>query len=207
VLRALGPCVDDGVAEAVAWATQPPPPQTSQPPPPITNTQQPSVIVNPPPPPPPEPQPTTVAIVPGTPSQTEYEEVSDSYNAGMFAAGAVVFGATYGASVIVAASSDRDNDRGNRRLFVPLVGPWLALSDRGDCDITQSRCDSETTAKVLLVADGIFQAAGVIGMIDGLLQPTSHRRVVTTTRTAKVDTKLHITPTVSNPGVVVFGHF
>jgi hypothetical protein len=57
---------------------------------------------------------------------------------------------------------------------------------------------------VLLIADGVFQAAGVIAMIDGVLQP-SHHRVYT--RTAKVDTKLHVTPTVSHPGMAVFGHF
>lgn len=187
-------------------APPPPPqdPQAPQPPAPITNTQSPSVIVNPPPPPPPAEPQQTVVLAPA--SEPQYEEVYDSYNAPIFTTGALVFGASYGTSVIVAASSDKDNDRGNRRLFVPVLGPWLALSDRGSCDITQSKCDGETTAKVLLVADGVFQAAGIIGMIDGLLQPSSHRRIVT--RTAKVDTRVHVTPTAANgPGVLVFGHF
>ena len=123
----------------------------------------------------------------------------------MFTTGAIVFGAAYGASVIAAASSDSNNDRGNRRLYVPVVGPWLALNDRGSCDITRSSCDHETTAKVLLIADGVFQAAGIIGMLDGVFQPSSHRVIA---RSAKLDTKVHVTPTVAQgPGVAVFGRF
>lgn len=81
-----------------------------------------------------------------------------------------------------------------------MVGPWLALNDRGDCDITRTSCANETTKKVLLVADGVFQAAGIIAMIDGVLQPSSHR--VYTTRSARLDTKVHV-----RPGVTVFGRF
>jgi len=155
------------------------------------------VVVNPQTPPPP-------SVVQTSP-EPQYEEVYDSYNAPVFTTGAVVFGAAYAASVIAAASSDENNDRGNRRLYVPVVGPWLALNDRGSCDISESRCDNETTAKVLLVADGVFQAAGIIGMLDGVLQPSSHRVIA---RSAKLDTKVHVTPTVAQgPGVSVFGRF
>lgn len=150
-----------------------------------------------------EPTPTVPAPTSYTP-ETQYEEVSDSYNAAMFTTGALVFAASYGASVIVAGSSE--DERGNRRLYVPVVGPWLALNDRGDCDITKSSCDHETTAKVLLIADGVFQAAGLIAMVDGLLQPSTHRVV---TRTARRDTKIHVTPTAQNgnPGLAVLGKF
>jgi hypothetical protein len=176
---------------------------------PTPPSPSPTVVVQPAPVPPPtptvvvEPAPAPAPITYATPSP-EYEEVTDSYNAPIFMTGALVFAASYGASVIVAASSD--NDRGNDRLYVPVVGPWLALNDRGSCDITNSKCDHETTAKVLLVADGIFQAAGLIGMIDGVLQPSSHRTV---TRSAKLDTKVHVQPTVTHgdPGVSVFGRF
>lgn len=176
----------------------------------VTNTQSPSVVVNPAPAPQPvapttvvEPAPATIAVAPAGP---DYEEVEDSYNAPIFMSGALVFAASYGASVITAASSDDNDNRGNHRLYVPVVGPWLALSDRGSCDISKSSCDHETTAKVLLVADGVFQAAGVIGMLDGLFQPSTHRVI---THTAKLDTKIHLQPTMvqGDPGVSVFGHF
>jgi hypothetical protein len=138
------------------------------------------------------------------PSETEDDEVYDAYNAPMFTTGALVFAASYGASVVVAASSD--NNRGNNRLYVPVAGPWLALNERGSCDTTRSSCDNETTAKVLLIADGVFQAAGIVGMLDGILQPTSHR---VSTRSAKLDTKLRVRPTLvsGGPGVGMFSHF
>lgn len=188
-------------AAAAAQPADEPPPPPSQPPPPVTN-QGATVVVAPPPPPAPV---VATAPIPPPVVTPEYEEVEDSYNAPIFASGALVFGATYGASVIVAASSD--DTRGNHRLYVPLVGPWLALSDRGSCDISLSRCDNETTAKVLLIADGVFQAAGVLAMLDGIFQPSTHR--VYTTRTAKIDTKVHVTPTTvhGDPGVAVFGRF
>jgi hypothetical protein len=185
----------------------PPPPDAAVPPAAPVTTQAPTVIVNPPanPPPPPADQPppppvTTTVVTP----EPEYEVIEDSYNAPIFASGALVFGAAYGASVITAASSD--DARGNHRLYVPLVGPWLALSDRGSCDISISRCDNETTAKVLLIADGVFQAAGVLGMLDGIFQPSTHRVI---TRRAKLDTKVRVVPSTvqGTPGAVMFGRF
>jgi hypothetical protein len=190
---------------ALAFA-QPPDPYAPPPPPPpeapqtttttTTTTQGPSVVVDPPP-------PVTVTPVPTT--EPEYYEVRESYNAPMFTTGALVFAASYGASVVVAATSD-DDSRGTHHLYVPVIGPWLALSDRGECDITDIRCDNETTKKVLLVADGVFQAAGVVGMIGGILAPTT-RRVYT--RSAKLDTKIRVRPTMiqGDPGVKVFGNF
>jgi len=195
-------------APAVALAQPVPDPDAPPPPPsaPVT-TQAPTVIVNlpanPPPAPveePPPPPVTTMVLAP----EPEYDIVEDSYNAPIFVTGALVFGAAYGASAITAASSD--DTRGNHRLYVPLAGPWLALSDRGSCDISRSRCDNETTAKVLLIADGVFQAAGVLGMLDGIFQPSSHRVI---TRRARLDTKVHVVPSTvhGDPGVTVLGRF
>ena len=180
---------------------QPAPTEVPAPPPAPVQNQQPTVIVNQPPA---EGHATVISTTPQT------EEVYDYWNAPVFATGAVVFAASYGASVIVAANSSQDElDRGNNRLYVPIVGPWLALNDRGDCPIERESCDNETTAKVLLIADGVFQAAGVIGMLDGLLRPSTHRVLVTN----KIDTKTRVRPTVigsvsgSAPGVSVRGYF
>jgi hypothetical protein len=164
---------------------------TPNPPPP------PVVLVNPPP-----QQPRSVVVGP------QYETVYDTYNAPVFTTGALVFLASYGASVIVAASADEeDRDRGLDRLYVPVVGPWLALNDYGTCPIERQECDEETTAKVLLVADGVFQAAGVITMISGILQPTAHRVPV---RTTQLDKKVRVTPTTyagTGAGLSMFGRF
>jgi hypothetical protein len=196
VAQPVDPAQPAPAAPAAPQAPQAP--QTPQTPQTPQATQAPAVVVNPP-----VAAPAPSVVETGEP---QYEEVYDSYNAPVFTTGALVFAASYGASVVVAASSDDNNDRGNHRLYVPVVGPWLALSDRGSCDVSLSRCDHETTAKVLLVADGVFQAAGLIGMLDGVFQPSSHRVLQ---RTAKVDTKIHVTPTVANgdPGLAVFGKF
>lgn len=121
----------------------------------------------------------------------------DSWNAPLVATGAVVFAATYGGSVIAAGSSDLSSAA---RLYVPVVGPWLALDGAGDCPMTSPMCGPNMRSDVLLVADGVFQAAGIATMIDGLLE-SSHRRA--SARTA--DRGVHVTP--SYNGVVVFGRF
>jgi len=131
------------------------------------------------------------------------DEVARPLNPSVFLTGAIVFAGTYGASVIVAGDSNEHG--GHHHLYVPLAGPWLDLADRPSCDPSLNRCDRETTTKVLLVADGIFQAAGVLAMLDGILDPGSNRN-----HRAYVDNKTHVVPTTfagTGGGVNVFGHF
>lgn len=98
-------------------------------------------------------------------------------NPAMFATGAITLAGFYGASVIVASQSDNGGDR---HLYVPLVGPWLDMADRQPCGgATNRSCDSETTNKVLLAGDGVFQAVGTLLLIGSFLSP--EKRVETTT--------------------------
>jgi hypothetical protein len=195
---------------ALAYAQQPDPDQTAQPPQPVqqpapapaptptvveTQTTQPAnpnpvVVVNPNTAPATVPAPTAY----DNPETDEY----DNWNAPVFATGALVFAGTYGASAIVAGSS---NHPGADRLYVPVVGPWLALNDWGHCPVDNPACDTNTTDKVLLVADGVFQAAGLITMLDGVLEPSSHH--VYAHRYA--DKGVHVAPT--GNGAMVFGRF
>ena len=168
------------MAQTQPYGSPPPPPPPPQNPAPV-------VVVNPD-----EPAPVEPTVVP---VQPEGREVADMWNAPVFATGALVFGASYGASLVEAGTSDHP---GADRLWVPVVGPWLALGDWGNCPIADSRCDNSTTDKVLLVADGVFQAAGVITMLDGILAPSHH---VVMVETAGV----HVRPT--GNGVLVFGRF
>jgi hypothetical protein len=123
--------------------------------------------------------------------------VYDDWNPPVFTSGAVLFLGTWAASAIVADTTDHP---GADRLYVPLVGPWLALSDWGNCPIANPQCDNNTTDKVLLIADGIFQAAGVLTMIDSLVYPASHHRTAVV-----ADKKVHIVPT--GTGFAALGHF
>ena len=125
----------------------------------------------------------------------EYETIYDAYNKPVFTAGALVFLASYGGSVIgAAAAGEEQRERGLDRLYIPVAGPWLALA----------KSDWDASRNLLFVVDGVFQAGGMIGMIHGVLQPSS-RRVVTQTSAVRV------TPTVvgqsAGAGLAVFGRF
>ena len=130
-------------------------------------------------------QATVVTSQPSSAVVVETDGDYDSMNYRMFSSGAVTFLAAYAASAIVAGNS---NTQGDNRLYVPVAGPWLDLSDRKDCGGVLAPCgNNETTYKVLLVADGIVQAAGVLGMIDGLFVPIHHHRETYALRPVAMD--------------------
>ena len=154
----------------------------------------------------------TTVVTPASMAQPE-PSVSGSYetnyiNTPVFSTGATVFAISYGAGVISAASTDT---KSNDRLYVPLVGPWLALHDRvhdNNCGaLSNSRCDTNTTAEVLLVVDGVFQAAGLLAMVDGVFDPGSHE----VSATVASNKKVHITPAPvganADPGIWAMGRF
>lgn len=129
------------------------------------------VIVSDEPPPatvytaPPPPAPVVVT----TPAYAHRDVALDtdySPNKGLLVTGAFIFGSTYTASVIAAARSDRE---ANKKLYVPLVGPWLDLNDRRD---GQPDSDTETTEKAFLVADGILQGIGTLQIVGSFVFPT-----------------------------------
>jgi hypothetical protein len=93
---------------------------------------------------------------------------SDGWGSSRVLTGAATFGLAYGAAVLVAATS---NHPGDNRLYVPLLGPWLDLSDRGRCAVTMPSCDHETTNKILIVSDGLIQAIGAATILSGFLAP------------------------------------
>ncbi|HEY4240101.1 MAG TPA: hypothetical protein VGM88_09810 [Kofleriaceae bacterium] len=138
-------------------------------------------------------------------AQPEVRDIREPVDMPVFTSGLATFGLSYGISTAVA--SDSGDGRHIHDLYVPVAGPWMALADRGGCPAIGS-CDNETTKKILLVADGVFQAAGVVTMIDAFVSPP-HRSVVV--QSAKIDTKLHFAPTLvgmnRDPGFAVSGHF
>jgi hypothetical protein len=75
---------------------------------------------------------------------------------------------SYGLSVTAAVF-------GTYELFVPLVGPWLALRrdsrSNSDCNRSSGACDSVFSRQELLVSDGVLQAAGAALIVAGLLVP------------------------------------
>ena len=142
-----------------------------------------------------------VVIVPAVPERTVVTDEETRMNTELIGSGLVIFGLSYGAAVVVAATSDNEADD---RLFIPVVGPWLDLSDRGSCPVDSTSCDSETRNKVLLVIDGVFQAGGITAAIVGVFTP--HRTRVTSTAQKGVKV-LPVSMGRGSPGIGVFGRF
>jgi hypothetical protein len=133
-----------------------------------------------------QPQATAPGAAAPAPRESVAEEESVP-NKGAIISGAVMFGLPYASSIIVAGESSHPGDA---HLYVPVVGPWLDLGDRGGCPATGS-CDTETTNKVLLVADGVLQGLGVLQILGGFVFP--EKRVVSRSSAATKPT-LRVAP-------------
>jgi hypothetical protein len=100
----------------------------------------------------------------------------ERFNSPVVATGAAVFATSYAAAVITAASTDAP---GNSHLYLPLVGPWIDLGARASCDSAHAHCGGDSAAsKTLLAVDGVFQAAGAVTMIEGMLHPIRSRKSI-----------------------------
>jgi hypothetical protein len=131
-------------------------------------------------------------------------------NRAMLSSGLVTFGISYGVGVVVASES---NHYGDTHLFVPIVGPWIDMADRGSCGpATSAACDNETANKVGLAVDGVFQAIGALSVIASCLYPEEDHRVagvVVGKAAPPPKPEIHVTPTGgrNGTGLAVFGTF
>lgn len=130
-------------------------------------------------------QPTQAVVVP--PARERVESHAYYPNVPLIVTGGVLFLGTYIPSLVVAGESSDDADR---RLAVPIVGPWLDIAERGGCPVASRNCDDETTNKVLLVGDGVLQAVGTIAFVTGFLTPGR----AATTETTATKAKIRFTP-------------
>jgi hypothetical protein len=83
----------------------------------------------------------------------------------MIETGLANFAFAYIPVVVVGATSGLAADR---NLLVPLAGPWIDLTQRPACS-PASTCSTESSAKALLVFDGVFQAIGAFTVVGGFL--------------------------------------
>jgi hypothetical protein len=122
-------------------------------------------------------------------------------NAGLIASGVLMFGLSYGTSVVVAAASDVEADQ---MLYIPLAGPWMNLAMRGDICRGGACYAGEVGNRVLLVTDGLLQLGGVIQIIGGFLLP----EVRTVTRAAERP-GVHVAPSAGtgSVGLTAYGRF
>ena len=166
------------------------------------------------PPPPPaavvvQPEPvattTTTAAVVSDPVVAR-ESHTEAYvpNPYLLTTGFILFGGSYIPSLIVAAESSNPSDQ---HLYVPLAGPWIDLANRGGCPVSSNSCNTETTNKVLLGVDGVFQAIGTLEVIWGFLRPVHED--VTVVHATRYTPEIHFEPTklAGGYGLTAFGKF
>ncbi len=113
-------------------------------------------------------------------------ETKSPINRPLLLTSTLVFGGTYAASAVVSITSDRPSDKSN--LAIPVVGPWLDLANR---DTDNRPSNNEGLNKALLIADGVAQGLGAIGMVASFFIPEK------TVRHFYVlgNEKLHVAPT------------
>lgn len=100
------------------------------------------------------------------PSDLPAPESRSWINKPLLITGTALFVAGYVPALVVSQTSDRPTDQNN--LVYPVVGPWMNLADRG-CD--ERACQDENTNKALLIADGVVQGVGALGLVLSLLLP------------------------------------
>lgn len=110
---------------------------------------------------------TTSAYIP----EDRYAErtIEHRPNRTLLSTGTGLFVLSYGSSVVAAAVSDRDADK---KLFIPVVGPWMDLGDRG-CTGAEPCGANEDVAKAMVITSGIVQGAGVLMALSSLFIPES----------------------------------
>lgn len=98
--------------------------------------------------------------------------LESSGGSGLIAAGLIMGGVVYGASLVYAANAGFENGTG--WLVVPVVGPWAAIGSRKipcTSKTVELKCidaaGKELRAVAYLTADGLFQAMGLTLLLAG----------------------------------------
>ena len=94
-----------------------------------------------------------------------------------------MLGLSYVPAVIVAAESSRVGDKS---LYIPVAGPWMDLASRNGCP-TNVSCN-DTSNKVLIVIDGIFQGMGALNIVGAFIFPET--RTVTVSSAERGETRV-----------------
>jgi hypothetical protein len=126
---------------------------------------------------PPPPQASTTVVAQPAPMVVTAPVADQPYrdetrpNRGLFMSGLIAAGVPYIASVVVAATSGHVGDRD---LYIPVVGPYIDVGNRGGCPASGS-CGTEILNKTLLVVDGVVQSVGALEILGSFLFPETVR--------------------------------
>jgi hypothetical protein len=117
-------------------------------------------------------------------------------NRTLLSTGGGIFLLSYAGSVVAGAVSDRDADR---KLFIPVVGPWLDLGDR-NCNAANPCGGNEDVAKAMIITSGVVQGAGVLLALSSLVIPESTHIEERTTTARVVKPTVRVAPVSFNAG-------
>jgi hypothetical protein len=112
---------------------------------------------------------------PGGPASVTEQTSYTAPNHLILGGGLVAFVGSYVPSVIVAATNEASYDK---RLYIPVAGPWLTLAERPGCGASQADCSREAAFTALLIVDGLMQGLGVLATALGAVVPERRSRVV-----------------------------
>jgi hypothetical protein len=143
----------------------------------------------------------TVVVESSPPAAVESSGVLP--NRALLRSGVFTLGVSYVPALVVAIESDHPADN---RLYAPVVGPWLDLANRGDCD---GDCDGETVNKVLLVTDGVFQGIGALQILGSFIFPETNAAVTVAGSDGEPAVSFRVMPTkiARGSGLVAYGEF
>jgi hypothetical protein len=141
-----------GLVAALAWST----PSRADDEAAATPTAAPTTSVAAPP----------AAYGPATPAAEEPTTHTRKAAALLFS-GFLLFGLTYAPAAYVAGDSRLAADR---RLYVPIAGPWLDFAHRPRCGETTPSCGNEPLDTTLLWLDGFVQAISALEVAAGLVE-------------------------------------
>jgi len=124
---------------------------------------------------------------------TRDEAATTGPNRALLHSGIWILGLSYVPAVIVAAESNR---YGDKRLYIPVAGPWLDLTTRSNCSMNAA-CSNETTNKILIVVDGVFQGLGAFNIVGAFVFPETRTVAVSSSERSNTQTStlsVHILP-------------
>lgn len=108
---------------------------------------------------------------PATARDLPSTETSSIVNRPLLITSTLLFAGTWGTSIGFAYFSDRPEDQ--KYLYYPVAGPWLDYANR---DCAARPCTNEGLNKALLIADGIGQGLGALGMVTSFFIPEKTTR-------------------------------
>jgi hypothetical protein len=99
-------------------------------------------------------------------------------NRALLMTGFILGGVPYVGSIAVAATS---HHVGDSDLWIPILGPYLDVGNRGGCPVNNASCGAEIGNKALLIGDGVLQTVGAFEILGAFIFPETFRSVTTVT--------------------------